>query len=283
MTKLIIENAILPAFRRNDFAGGIKAGVRDIRDVLLGDAEAVKERARGWGQAVARGRRQFPGCYHPRAVHPRRHSDGVAAVAADGTPQSRSPATAGRRVAGTASWQLGRLGRRLGQLERRRLRQRRRWGLFGRRRRFRRRRLVGKLVGFKRAQGRKVRRMTLVSRGRQSGSPTRSPSAESHDLGRDRGRDRAGKRQPISMPRSCGPRWRRWRCRGRSCSGPGGRSSTSMSCSWPCSLGSSPCSCRDRCGWRWCRDPSSTPAAHRRAVEQFLAQNLHTTVAARAC
>ena len=47
MTKLIIENAILPAFRRNDFAGGIKAGVRDIRDVLLGDAEAVKERARG--------------------------------------------------------------------------------------------------------------------------------------------------------------------------------------------------------------------------------------------
>ncbi len=47
MTKLIIENAILPAFRRNDYSGGIRAGVRDIRDVLLGDAEAVKERARG--------------------------------------------------------------------------------------------------------------------------------------------------------------------------------------------------------------------------------------------
>jgi uncharacterized protein len=46
MSKLIIENAILPAFRRNDFAGGVKAGVRDIREVLLGDAEAVKERAR---------------------------------------------------------------------------------------------------------------------------------------------------------------------------------------------------------------------------------------------
>ncbi|HWB44137.1 MAG TPA: TPM domain-containing protein [Hyphomicrobiaceae bacterium] len=46
MTKLIIENAILPAFRRGDFAGGIKAGVHDIRDVMLGDAEAVKERAR---------------------------------------------------------------------------------------------------------------------------------------------------------------------------------------------------------------------------------------------
>ena len=46
MSKLIIENAILPAFRRGDFVAGIKAGVRDIRDVLLGDAEAVKARAR---------------------------------------------------------------------------------------------------------------------------------------------------------------------------------------------------------------------------------------------
>ena len=46
MTKLIIQNAILPAFRRGDFVAGIKAGVRDIRDVMLGDAEAVKDRAR---------------------------------------------------------------------------------------------------------------------------------------------------------------------------------------------------------------------------------------------
>ncbi len=46
LSKLIIENAILPAFRRGDFSGGIRAGVRDIKDVLLGDAEAVKERAK---------------------------------------------------------------------------------------------------------------------------------------------------------------------------------------------------------------------------------------------
>jgi uncharacterized protein len=46
MSGLIIQNAILPAFRRGDFPAGIKAGVRDIRDVLLGDAEAVKDRAR---------------------------------------------------------------------------------------------------------------------------------------------------------------------------------------------------------------------------------------------
>lgn len=46
MSKIIIENAILPHFRRGDYAGGIRAGVRDIKDVLLGDAEAVKDRAR---------------------------------------------------------------------------------------------------------------------------------------------------------------------------------------------------------------------------------------------
>ena len=46
MSKIIIDNAILPQFRRGNFSDGIKAGVRDIKDVLLGDAEAVKERAR---------------------------------------------------------------------------------------------------------------------------------------------------------------------------------------------------------------------------------------------
>jgi uncharacterized protein len=46
MSKLIIENAILPEFRRGDFSAGISAGVRDINDVLLGDAEEVKQRAR---------------------------------------------------------------------------------------------------------------------------------------------------------------------------------------------------------------------------------------------
>jgi uncharacterized protein len=45
LTRLIIENAILPAFRRGSFADGIKAGVRDIKDVLLGDADEVKRRA----------------------------------------------------------------------------------------------------------------------------------------------------------------------------------------------------------------------------------------------
>jgi len=60
MSKLIVENAILPAFRRNDFAGGIKAGVRDIRDVLLGDAEEVKQRAKGGAKRSPGGDSNFP-------------------------------------------------------------------------------------------------------------------------------------------------------------------------------------------------------------------------------
>lgn len=47
MGRLIIENAILPKFRRGDFSGGIRDGVRDIKATIEGDAEAVKERARG--------------------------------------------------------------------------------------------------------------------------------------------------------------------------------------------------------------------------------------------
>lgn len=45
MSMLIIENAIIPKFRRGDFAGGIRDGIRDIKAVLLGDAEEVKRRA----------------------------------------------------------------------------------------------------------------------------------------------------------------------------------------------------------------------------------------------
>ncbi|MGI9381987.1 MAG: TPM domain-containing protein [Methyloligellaceae bacterium] len=46
VSRLIIENAILPRFKAGDLPGGIKAGVRDIADVLTGDVEAVKLRSR---------------------------------------------------------------------------------------------------------------------------------------------------------------------------------------------------------------------------------------------
>jgi uncharacterized protein len=46
VSKLIIENAIIPRFRAGDFAGGIRRGADDIVQVLGGDAEAFKARAR---------------------------------------------------------------------------------------------------------------------------------------------------------------------------------------------------------------------------------------------
>ncbi len=46
LSAAIIDTAMLPRFRRGDFSGGIRAGVQDIKNVLLGDAEAVKERAK---------------------------------------------------------------------------------------------------------------------------------------------------------------------------------------------------------------------------------------------
>ena len=46
LSKIVIENAILPRFRSGDFAGGIKDGVRDITKVLTGDAAEVEQRAK---------------------------------------------------------------------------------------------------------------------------------------------------------------------------------------------------------------------------------------------
>ena len=45
ISRLIIENAIVPRFRANDFPGGIARGVDDIISVLTGDAEEWKQRA----------------------------------------------------------------------------------------------------------------------------------------------------------------------------------------------------------------------------------------------
>jgi uncharacterized protein len=46
LSKIIIENAVLPRFREGDFAGGIKDGIRDIILVLTGDAAEVEQRAK---------------------------------------------------------------------------------------------------------------------------------------------------------------------------------------------------------------------------------------------
>ena len=46
LSRLIIEGSILPRFRANDMAGGIRRGVEDMVAVLEGDAAAFAERAR---------------------------------------------------------------------------------------------------------------------------------------------------------------------------------------------------------------------------------------------
>ncbi len=48
MSTLIIQNTILPAFREDRFADGIAKGAEDISSVLLGDAEAVRQRAQAF-------------------------------------------------------------------------------------------------------------------------------------------------------------------------------------------------------------------------------------------
>jgi len=45
VSRLIIENSILPRFRANDIPGGIERGLDDIIQVLSGDAEEFKKRA----------------------------------------------------------------------------------------------------------------------------------------------------------------------------------------------------------------------------------------------
>jgi uncharacterized protein len=45
VSRLVIENGILPRFRVNDYAGGIERGVDDLVQVLSGDAEDFQRRA----------------------------------------------------------------------------------------------------------------------------------------------------------------------------------------------------------------------------------------------
>ena len=61
VSRLIIENAILPRFRVNDFSGGIQRGVDDIIQALTGDAEDFKRRAAAQdsGPAGVEGLKQF--------------------------------------------------------------------------------------------------------------------------------------------------------------------------------------------------------------------------------
>ena len=45
ISRLVIENGILPRFRANDYPGGIERGVDDLTQVLSGDAKEFQQRA----------------------------------------------------------------------------------------------------------------------------------------------------------------------------------------------------------------------------------------------
>lgn len=61
LTKLVIENSILPRFKAGDFPGGIKRGVEDIVRVLTGDAEGLQRRiAQSSSADIARPDAQAP-------------------------------------------------------------------------------------------------------------------------------------------------------------------------------------------------------------------------------
>jgi uncharacterized protein len=55
LTKVIIENAMIPRFRANDYSGGIVRGVDDLIQVLSGDSEAFKQQV-----AVKQAQRKRP-------------------------------------------------------------------------------------------------------------------------------------------------------------------------------------------------------------------------------
>ena len=109
MSSLIIRNAILPEFRRGDFSAGIRAGVRDIKDVLLGDAEEVKERARQASDAL-----DFWQIVVDHLLDLRRAVRAVRRRAIDqsGAASGRRPPRAACR-AGRRTRKLRRMGRRL--------------------------------------------------------------------------------------------------------------------------------------------------------------------------
>ena len=52
VSRLIVENSILPRFKANDFPGGITRGVDDIIQALSGDAADYKDRARHLTQQI---------------------------------------------------------------------------------------------------------------------------------------------------------------------------------------------------------------------------------------
>ena len=130
VTRLIIQNAIVPRFRAGDFAGGISRGVDDIIQVVSRRRGGIPAARRATSRYRAKGRRCCNG--YPRRVHSvHRHHD-------DAKRPGRRPALEPARRIHRAD--LHSIGRLVGILRRKR------WRIFRRRRLVRRRRIIGELV-----------------------------------------------------------------------------------------------------------------------------------------
>ena len=120
ITKYIIQNAITPRFKANDFSGGMTRGVDDIIKVLDGGAEEFKQRVAP---------RTPPSCaalvsrclvalvlharFWHRRLHDPAHADGRLAAEsrrAAGTGWTSSSSSAAHRSSARSSWRL--VGRR---------------------------------------------------------------------------------------------------------------------------------------------------------------------------
>ena len=170
LSKVIIETSILPRFRSGDFPGGIKYGVRDITTVLTGDKEELEQRARA--QA---GRQQSPDRLDSGGVlDPADPVAGVELLADDASRlPRRAPLGPGLLAWPRMGWRLGRRRRLERRLWRRRLL---RW-----RGRLRWRRRLGRVVGMA---------MTPFTLEEQDSIAAAIGAAEAKNQRRDRGRRR---------------------------------------------------------------------------------------------
>ena len=167
LSKIIIENAILPRFREGDFAGGIKDGVRDVILVLTGDAAEVEQRAKARHDADERMVNWLVVIFWTLIILWIAYSIWSSARYASraGGPRRRSDLPAGPGM-----------GQRLRRqrLERRRRRRRR---FLRRRRQFRRRRSLRRMVRPRDLSP--SRRRTRPTSPKPSPAPRRRPAARS--------------------------------------------------------------------------------------------------------
>src|SRR5262249_30269796 len=102
VSKLIIENAIIPRFRANDIPGGITRAVDDIVNVLTGDAEEWKQRA---AKAALKAEQETP-APSPARFTIRTNTEAIAVASLLTPPYVRSISECEQKCAQTATCKI---------------------------------------------------------------------------------------------------------------------------------------------------------------------------------